>query len=69
MRSTVLSQQQQMAETNFVINRELENYRGRIVEGTSVREFNEIIDNFLVKIRNVNNLYQIHKGGISTFGG
>lgn len=44
------TQSQQFAETNFTVNRELENYRGRIVAGTSVQEFNDIIDHMLVFI-------------------
>jgi hypothetical protein len=40
--------QQQMAQSNFAVNQELQNYRGRIVAGSSVQEFNDIIDNFVV---------------------
>ncbi|KAL3098017.1 hypothetical protein niasHT_027562 [Heterodera trifolii] len=34
-------------EESFKINRELENYRGSIVHGTSVQQFNDIIDQLL----------------------
>lgn len=44
------AQSQQLSETNFTVNRELENYRGRVVAGTSVDEFNDIIDHMLVCI-------------------
>jgi hypothetical protein len=40
--------QQQIAQSNFAVNQELQNYRGRIVAGSSVQEFNDIIDNFVV---------------------
>jgi hypothetical protein len=43
-----LNNQQQMAQSNFAVNQELQNYRGRIVAGSSVQEFNDIIDNFVV---------------------
>ena len=42
------TQSQQLVETNFTVNRELENYKGRVVAGTSVQEFNDIIDHMLV---------------------
>lgn len=47
------TQSQQLAETNFTVNRDLENYRGRVVAGTSVQEFNDIIDHMLAEYQRI----------------
>nr|CAD2153652.1 unnamed protein product [Meloidogyne enterolobii] len=47
------AQSQQLTETNFTVNRELENYRGRVVAGTSVDEFNDIIDHMLAEYQRI----------------
>nr|CAD2192571.1 unnamed protein product [Meloidogyne enterolobii] len=47
------AQSQQLSETNFTVNRELENYRGRVVAGTSVDEFNDIIDHMLAEYQRI----------------
>ena len=46
---TIATHPQQIADTTtFEVNQELQNYRGRIVAGSSVQEFNDIIDQLLV---------------------
>ena len=40
--------QPQLTESNFAVNRELENFRNRIVPNASVQQFNDTIDHILV---------------------